>query len=142
MTAKGIVLAVLLVSAAAGAALYLLPGAPRAAHPRHKKALAYQPCKPLDTRGFLLAAMRIKPWKDLPSLEDIRRAFSRLGPRNTRAIDAELARRLDPGADVRQGLVKTSLVSYEGRAAAACAVLRDTPGGGFHGKLVTMPSGG
>jgi hypothetical protein len=126
MTAKGIVLLALAVAAAGAVALYVLPGQPPPEAPAPKRALTYQPCQPLDSGGFAFAAYGLRRWRDPTSLDDIRKAFERVGYRNIEQIDRGLANGVPPEQEVKYRIVKASLLLYEGDADRADEVLRET----------------
>jgi hypothetical protein len=84
---------------------------------------AYQPRQWVDTSGFINAPTRLGPVKDATDLEEIRRAFTRLGYRNIPALDEQFRQGLSPHKQIQTLLVKTSLLHYEGDATAAYEVL-------------------
>src|SRR5215475_14459551 len=123
MRTKTYLLLASLAAACAAAAVYLRLGTPAPKETGPGKPPSYHPRQPLDTGGFLFAGVGLKPWKDPTSLEDIRKAFERVGYRNVKEIDEVLERGPDAEQDVRLRLVKASLLLYEGEALKAYAVL-------------------
>jgi hypothetical protein len=125
MRTKGILLLLGLLAAGGAAGVYLYRSAPTPPDAPPRRPLAYQPRQPIDTGGFILAGLGLRPWDDPTSLEDIRTAFDRLGYRNVAQIDRGLAHGLDPEQDVKLRLAKASLLLYEGEPEKAYQVLQE-----------------
>ncbi|HEY7314127.1 MAG TPA: CRTAC1 family protein [Gemmataceae bacterium] len=126
MTRKRIVLLVLLATVCVAAALYFHRLAFDTDTPSRRKPLAYRPCQPLDTSGFLNSLLGQKPWKDPTDLQEIQKAFDRLAQRNLEQMDKDLSHGLPPEREIRFRLVKVSLLLYDGQAEKAYEVLQDT----------------
>jgi hypothetical protein len=114
----------ILLAGAVGFALW--PGKEKQAEPAAAhKSLAYQPCKPIDSGGFLLAMTGLKRWNDANSLDDIQKAFDDLARRNIQHLDTDLARGLKPEQEIQFLLIKTSLLMYDGNPNQAYDVLQE-----------------
>lgn len=123
MTVKWIVAVVLVAATAGGVGYYLYRDTPEPAAPP-KKPLAYLPCQPLDTAGFLFACKGLKVWKDPTSLDEIRKSFDNVAEHNLEQLDRDLGRGVDAEQEIKLLLVKTSLLLYIGDAKLAGEVLQ------------------
>jgi hypothetical protein len=125
MTAKQLILVVVLAVAGGAIGLYLCLGAPQADQTGPKESLAYLPRQPLDTSGFLFALQGLKRWTDPTSLEQIKQAYDRVGYRNVAEIDKALEGDLEPNEAIKHLIVKAALLMYEGEPIKAYEVLQD-----------------
>src|SRR5579871_2185717 len=124
MTPKRFILLISLAAAAMGTIWYFCRNKTSSDNSPPKKALSYQPRQPLDTSGFHFALAGLKRWRDPTSLDDIRKAFTRVGFRNIEQLDGVLAQERDPETRIKYSIVKTALLMYEGEPVKAYQVLQ------------------
>jgi hypothetical protein len=92
--------------------------------PAPEQKTRFQPSKPLDTSGFILALSLLKPWKDATSLEEIRDAFKDLGYRNISLVDGAVLH--FDGDKVQRMIFKASMLMYEGQSKKAYEALEES----------------
>jgi hypothetical protein len=120
---KRLVAIILLAGAGAAAGIYSWPTTSNSKDRR--KPLVYRPWQPLDTSGFLVSHMGLEPWKDPTNLEEIRRAYDRIGYRNIARLDNSLAAGVDREQEVQFRLFKAAFYLYEGEPKKSYEVLQE-----------------
>jgi hypothetical protein len=94
-----------------------------ALEPSVVKRIAYHPREPGDTSGFMVALTSVLDTKDYSSLEEIRQAYSDLGYRRIKKLDAALASGLSPEMELKVHFTQAALYAYEGNAREVCRLL-------------------
>src|ERR1700719_4459797 len=110
---KWIISMILLAGVGAAAGIYLWPKASTSKESARRRPRTYLPWQPLDTSGFLFSHMRMQPWKDPTSLEEVRQVYDRIGYRNIEQLDRSLAGGIDREQAVKLRLIKASFYLYE-----------------------------
>jgi hypothetical protein len=96
--------------------------------PASPRTPTYQPRQPMETSGFVAAAIGIDAWKDGTSLEEVRKAFTRIGYRNIKQLDEALARGVEADKEIEYRIFKAALLLYEGEPVQAYQVLEEVRG--------------
>jgi hypothetical protein len=105
------------------AALYLWSDAPEPRSDPKPRRLDYVPNHLIDSSGVYATTQALRPWKDASSLEEIRDAFAAVVPRTLERLDASLAGRIEPEAEVRCRLTQAAIYLYQGEPKRACELL-------------------
>jgi hypothetical protein len=87
------------------------------------KRIAYQLRQPGDTSGFQVVLTSVPEPRDYTSFEEVRQAYSQLGYRGMKKLDAALASIHSPEMERKVLFTKAMLYAYEGDARQVCQLL-------------------
>src|SRR5258706_4176191 len=77
--------------------------------PSVPKRIAYHPREPGDTSGFQVVLTSVPEPSDYTSFEEVRQAYSQLGYRGIKKLDAALASGLSPEMEIKVHFTKALL---------------------------------
>jgi hypothetical protein len=102
-----------------------LTGRPEPPPPRvERPSLNYEARQPIDSSGFAMLGMSVKPWPPGASLAEIADSWRNLAPRSIQQIDALAAQgRMAPQLKIPMLLTKAALFHSEGSPAQAGKIL-------------------
>ena len=121
---KLVAILVLLIAGAGLLGFYSVGRAPMTLEPSAPRQIAYHPREPGDTSGFTVALTSVPQTRDFSSFDEIREAYTELGLRRIKKLDAAVAGGVSPEMEIKVAFTKASLYAYEGEVREVCRLLK------------------